>query len=124
MRIPSVMDANSARPQSQPNILLLGAALPPVLSTKEILGSRRQSRALLSASLRNTWERALAGASAAAKNFSSSGRRGSGLNAPAGILGFWGNLASTVVTIAGTDTIPAKIMAPFDRNFLIFRYLA
>jgi hypothetical protein len=25
--------------------------------------------------------------------------------------------------IAGTDTIPAKIMAPLDNNFLIFLYL-
>src|SRR5438309_11650654 len=118
--MPSLMELNSARPQFQPNILLLRADLPPVLSTKEMLGKRRQSRSFRSASVRKTCEYALAGASVDSKNLSSSGSRGSALNVSAGMDGMGANLASTVVIIAGTDTIPAKIIATFDNNFLIF----
>src|ERR1039457_7535213 len=75
--MPAAADENTARPESQPNILLFLAAFPPIYSINERLGSRRQSRALVSAASRNVEESLAAGQLPRSKKVRRKARRGS-----------------------------------------------
>src|SRR5580700_11885481 len=96
--MPAAADENAARPESHPKRLLFLAAFPPEVSTKERLGSRRQSRAYISAAVRKTGESLAAGQLPCSKN----ARRKASRRSLAGSL-----RCSAVVGLADSARVPA-----------------
>src|SRR5277367_4545447 len=116
--MPAAADENAARPESHPKRLLFLAALPPDVSTKERLGSRRQSRAYISAASRNIGESSAAGQLPCAKKARRKASRES-------LAGSWrcsaavGFVESAWVPGVGRETTPANIAKPFESIFRI-----
>src|SRR5579862_2595961 len=111
-------DEKAARPESHPKRLLFLAALPPVDSTKERLGSSRQSRPYLSAASRNTAESDAAGQWPLSKK----ARRKASRRSLAGSLrcsAVAGLVVATWFPEIGSDTTPAKTAKPFENSFRI-----
>src|SRR5450755_3329815 len=119
--MPAAADENTARPESQPNILLFLAAFPPVDSINERLGSRRQSRALVSAASRNVEESLAAGQLPRSKKVRRKASRGSLMDSLRCLL-VAGLAASAWLPATGRDTTPAKIAKPFENRFRISKF--
>src|SRR5271166_5666151 len=116
--MPAAADENAARPESQPKRLLFLAALPPEVSTKERLGSRRQSRAYMSAASRKTGESLAAGQLPCWKKVRRKASRGS-LAGSLRCSAVAGLAESAGVPATGRATTPAKTAKPLESSFRI-----
>src|SRR5579862_38157 len=114
-------DEKAARPESHPKKVVFLAALPPVDSTKERLGRRRQSKPYASETSRNTGESSAAGQWPCSKKARRKPSRGSLLGS--GRCSAVAGLEAVCGAEPGMETTPAKTAKPFESSLRIRIYL-
>src|ERR1017187_4923721 len=102
--MPSSAEGKCACPESQPKRLLSRANLPPVDSTKERLGSKRQSSSLWSAASRKAAAYCSAGQSARGEKVRRGSSLGSLRDCGAGTGAGCGDTATGTAAIPATNT--------------------